>query len=73
MRGLKLGEGNLALTLYWPVEMQYSGRVRLNNLVEKQRRQSHIQSEGCFYDMAIEYKYGLILRLIDDAPEGNFI
>ena len=63
MRGLKIGNSNLGLTFYWPVEMQHCGRLRLNNLVEKQRRQLHIDSEGCFYDIAIENKLVLIFTI----------
>lgn len=63
LRGLKLGKSSLGLRFYWPVEMQYGERERLNKLVETRMRQLKRRASGCSYDLAIEEKYS-----IDQSP-----
>lgn len=63
MRGLKMGGSDLGLRLYWPVELQYCERARLNYLVKTQIHQLNREYKECFYDNGIEIKYVLISRL----------
>lgn len=61
LTGLRLGSSSLGLRLFWPVEMKYSDRKRLNKIVEAQMYKLQRRSRGCLYDVAIEVKYALIL------------
>lgn len=64
LRGLKLGKSNLGLRFFWPVEMKYRTRARLDKKVQAQTHKLHRKAHGCFYDLAIEQKYILVLIIL---------
>lgn len=61
LRGLRFGNSDFGLRLFWPVEMPYYDRASLNKIVETQMSQLQNRTDNCFYDKTIEDKYVLIL------------
>ena len=63
MKGLMLGNSKVGLQFYWPVEMQYNERIRLNIEVESRMSKLNRKDNGCFYDRAIEDMYVVIFTI----------